>query len=231
MDKKIVSLISIVALLFVALLFYYLPRHDAAPKNSNNTHFADNTNRDVTVSDQSTSTSQTESATLPQKIYEPISYALSRVNKKPFAIDVSPQRSPVSPERFSGYHAGVDFEAQISEQDSDVSVYAICSGVLAEKKYASGYGGVAVQRCKINNEDVTVIYGHLRLSSITPKIGALITGNDKIGVLGKGYSSETDGERKHLHLGIHRGTSINLLGYVPNQSQLKDWIDVTTLLR
>ncbi|NTU99252.1 hypothetical protein HGA64_04600 [Candidatus Falkowbacteria bacterium] len=40
----------------------------------------------------------------------PISDALSRVTKKPFGIKVSPKNSSVSPERFTGYHTGVDFE-------------------------------------------------------------------------------------------------------------------------
>jgi hypothetical protein len=47
-----------------------------------------------------------------------------------------------------------------------------------------------------------------------------------LGILGKGYSGETNGERKHLHLGFHKGNGINLLGYVNTQEQLIDgWLD------
>jgi murein DD-endopeptidase MepM/ murein hydrolase activator NlpD len=165
------------------------------------------------------------------KISEPIDNALTRVTKKPFGIKVSPTNSPVSPEKFSGYHTGVDFETLQSEQDSDVQIYAVCAGQLALKKYATGYGGVAVQRCKINNSDVTIIYGHLKLASISAKTGQNLNSGELIGILGKGYSTETDGERKHLHLGIHKGTAINILGYVQIKSQLDGWIDAMTLLK
>lgn len=165
------------------------------------------------------------------KFSKPIERALERVTKKPFGIKISPKDSPVSPEKFSGYHTGVDFETFSDEKDIDIAVYAICSGPLVMKKYASGYGGVAVQSCNINNEDVTVIYGHLRLSSIATKVHQTIEQGKKIGVLGMGYSAETNGERKHLHLGIHKGKNIVLLGYAQKQEELNRWIDALTLLK
>lgn len=155
----------------------------------------------------------------------------ARVTKKPFGIYVSPTDSPVSPERFTGYHTGVDFETFADEQNVDVPIMAICSGKLLLKEYASGYGGVAVQSCTLNGEAVTIIYGHLRLSSIIPAKGKLLTAGEKFAVLGTGYTSETDGERKHLHLGIHKGTSINILGYVQTQAALAQWLDVTRYLQ
>ncbi len=156
---------------------------------------------------------------------EPISNALTRITKKPFGIKISPKTSPVQPERFSGYHTGTDFETTADEQKIDVPIYAICEGKLILKKIASGYGGVAVQACKINNQDVTVIYGHLRLTSIAAKLNQNIKAGEQLAVLGTGYSQETDGERKHLHLGIHKGKTITLLGYIQNQSQLNQWLD------
>ena len=47
---------------------------------------------------------------------------------------------------------------------------------------------------------------------------------------GNGYSAETDGERKHLHLGIHKGTAVDISGYVANAAQLKPWINVMDYL-
>lgn len=161
----------------------------------------------------------------------PISEALTRTTKKTFGLYVTPKNSPVSPERFTGYHTGVDFETTPQEQDADVSIYAICAGPLILKKAATGYGGVAVQSCEINKEPVTVIYGHLRLSSIGASSGSLLSAGQAIGVLGKGYSSETDGERKHLHLGIHKGAAVSLLGYVPDKSQLNQWFDFLSLMK
>ncbi|TAK96983.1 M23 family metallopeptidase [Patescibacteria group bacterium] len=155
----------------------------------------------------------------------PLDRASERIAKKPFGIFITPKTSPVQPEKFSGYHTGTDFEIFPGEENVDVPVRAICSGKLAIKKYAIGYGGVAVQSCVLNNESVAVIYGHLLLASINVTVGNDITAGETLGLLGKGYSTETSGERKHLHLGIHKGTSINILGYVPSQAQLSDWID------
>lgn len=169
-------------------------------------------------------------ASTPSKvneIVEPIAGAMSRVTKKPFGIKISLKDSPVQPERFSGYHTGVDFETTEVEQNIEVPIYAICSGPLVLKKYATGYGGVAVQSCQIEKNEVTVIYGHLRLASITQKIKQEIKAGEQIGFLGKGYSTETDGERKHLHLGIHYGEQVILLGYVQKQSELSAWLDAT----
>lgn len=161
----------------------------------------------------------------------PISNALSRVTKKPFGIYITPKTSPVQPEKFMGYHTGVDFETTADEANIDVPIFAACDGKLLMKKYATGYGGVAVQSCVLNNNPVTIIYGHLRLLSITPNVGDDLKAGQQIGVLGTGYSSETDGERKHLHFGIHKGTSVNILGYVQKQSDLSGWLDAEKYLQ
>lgn len=166
----------------------------------------------------------------PANLADPISQAKQRITKKPFGIFVSPGHSPISPERFTGYHTGVDFETFSNEQNSDVPVYAFCQGNLLYKNWVSGYGGVAIQSCVINGQPVTVLYGHLQLTSIDFKIGDKLSSGQKIGVLGKGYSTETDGERKHLHLSIHRGNGIELLGYVQDENQLKNWIDPAALI-
>lgn len=162
---------------------------------------------------------------------EPINNAFSRVTKKPFGIYVTPQNSPIRPEKFKGYHTGTDFETFDTEQNADVPIFAICDGKLLMKKYATGYGGVAVETCAVDNSPVTIIYGHLRLSSIAPKTGDNIKAGNKIAVLGTGFSSETDGECKHLHLGIHKGTNVNILGYVQNKSDLSGWLDPLTVLK
>lgn len=171
----------------------------------------------------------------PQKttssLFEPLSNALARITKKSFGLKVSPENSPVTPERFFGYHTGVDFETTPAEQNSAVAIYAICSGPLVLKKSARGYGGVAVQQCQINGDDVTVIYGHLKLSGLTGQTSEILKGGQQIGILGQGYGPETDGERKHLHLGIHLGKQINLLGYVQKSTDLNQWLDISNLLK
>lgn len=163
-------------------------------------------------------------------ISSPIANASGRVTKKPFGLHVLPDSSPVTPEKFSGYHTGVDFETTEEEKFSDIEVSTICDGPLETKEWASGYGGLAIQRCVIDGEAVTVMYGHLSLASIDAEKGAQLKAGDTIGLLGQGYTSETDGERKHLHLGIHKGESIDILGYVFSRSSLSRWIDPMTLM-
>jgi len=176
-------------------------------------------------------TDTTTTPTTPVLLSPPIDNWSKRVTKKPFGIYVSPGHSPVSPERFTGYHTGVDFETFSDEQNKDITITAICSGPLLLKESASGYGGVVVQACQLNNQDITVIYGHLKLSSITEIKGQPFTAGETIGILGKAYSGETAGERKHLHLGIHKNTAIDIKGYVQTPEQLNDWLDITKYLK
>jgi len=223
---KIIILIIIIAAAAVAAYFVG-PKKQAmenqAPVVSSS---ADNTATSSPISN-----SVTAQPAIGSNLAEPISNALARVTKKPFGIYVTPQNSPVSPEKFTGYHTGTDFETTPAEQNIDVAVYAMCDGKLLMKKYASGYGGVAVQTCVIDNNSVTIIYGHLRLASIIPNVDDTLKAGQQIAVLGTGYSSETDGERKHLHLGIHKGTAVNILGYVQNKNDLGGWIDAMTILK
>jgi murein DD-endopeptidase MepM/ murein hydrolase activator NlpD len=160
----------------------------------------------------------------------PISRALERVTKKPFGIYITPKNSPVQPEKFSGYHTGADFEILENETDLEVAVFAICSGSLAVKQSANGYGGVVAQNCIIAEQDAVVVYGHLNLESITAKVGQQLSAGQVIGVLGQGYSIQTSGERKHLHLSISKGSSIDIRGYVQNQSELANWLDPVEIL-
>ncbi|MDB4978110.1 MAG: hypothetical protein JWM56_296 [Candidatus Peribacteria bacterium] len=155
----------------------------------------------------------------------PLSEAQRRVTKKPFGIHVSPSSSPVSPERFSGYHTGEDFETFPEEQDADVPVAAICSGTVRFTGWVKGYGGVLIQQCLYQNQPVTVLYGHLNTDSLPLRSGSGLMAGGHIGMLGKGYSTQTDGERKHLHLAVHKGAAINYRGYVPTAAALKGWIN------
>lgn len=155
----------------------------------------------------------------------PLNKAEERVNKKKFGAYITPQNSPIQSERFKGFHTGVDFEIFSEELNTEVLVHAICSGKIRLKQYVSGYGGVIVQSCELNKEPITIIYGHLKLSSITVNINENIETGESIGILGDDKSQETDYERKHLHLGIHKGIELNIKGYVGSQSDLLNWID------
>ncbi|MCX6797789.1 MAG: hypothetical protein NTX66_01025 [Candidatus Falkowbacteria bacterium] len=86
------------------------------------------------------------------------------------------------------------------------------------------------QKCNLNKQTVTIIYGHLKLASIKPALGDQLEAGENFAILGQGYSVETDGERKHLHLGIHKGVSISLLGYVSKSADLSAWLNVLDYL-
>jgi murein DD-endopeptidase MepM/ murein hydrolase activator NlpD len=161
----------------------------------------------------------------------PISDALSRVTKKPFGLQIIPGHSPVEHDRFTGFHVGVDFETTPEEQDADIPITAACDGKLLLKKQATGYGGVAAQSCQLDGQEVTVVYGHLSLATIVPEVGDALVQGDRIGLLGKGNSPETDGVRKHLHLGIHRGPDLNILGYVQDESRVGEWLDALASIK
>ena len=155
----------------------------------------------------------------------PLEHALQRVTRKPFGIRIEKETSPVQPERFAGYHTGTDFELLEGEQPHEVTVRAACNGSVVFRDWVSGYGGVLVQRCSLAGEPVTVLYGHLSLTSIAVNVSDALRAGDRLGVLGEGYSEETDGERPHLHFAVHRGEAVELKGYVQRPEELPDWQD------
>ncbi len=160
----------------------------------------------------------------------PLPQAQERITKKPFGLEVSLGSSPVQPERFSGFHTGTDFEILSGEESADVVISALCGGIMRLKQRAEGYGGVVVQECFLQDEVVTVVYGHLALQSITGTVGNYLLPGARIGLLGAAGSEETDGERKHLHLGVHKGKKIDIAGYVQREEQLSAWMDPAELL-
>lgn len=150
--------------------------------------------------------------------------SVDRITKKSFGTYVTPEKSPVSPEKFTGFHTGVDFEAP---EENDVSVRAACSGEIIYKQTVGGYGGVLIQKCDVAGEPVTALYGHIRLSSITKRVGDSLTAGEEFAKLGTGFSDETDGERPHLHFGLHKGSAVELKGYVASEAQLSRWLPPT----
>lgn len=161
---------------------------------------------------------------------EPIDRIDERISKKKFGQYVDPQNSPVQPEKFRGFHTGVDLEVFPDEIMMPVTVKAVCSGRILVKEKVTGYGGVVVTSCRENNELVTVLYGHLKLDSINFKEWDQVTAGQEIGQLGAEFSDDTDGERKHLHLSVHRGEEINYLGYVQDEGELSAWIDPVIII-
>ncbi|PLX20847.1 hypothetical protein C0584_03620 [Candidatus Parcubacteria bacterium] len=163
--------------------------------------------------------------TLSEKSVKTLDYSIKRITKKEFGTYVDENNSPVQNERFQGYHTGVDFEVYPGEKNIEVQVESVCDGPLVYKDYVSGYGGVVIQECTIDNEKTTVLYGHLALESILKSQGDNLVKGTYLGNLGEDKSVETDGERRHLHLSVHKGEEIELAGYTSSLSSLSEWRD------
>lgn len=230
--KKItyIIIVTLVVALGIAFLLWWLNLQNNSENQSSSYH---NSNLDsALLSPEVNQEGESKSESEKKNDFQvPLDRANERITKKPFGKFVTPQNSPVSPEKFYGYHTAVDFEIFPEEENIDVAVKAVCSGKLLEKRMATGYGGVAVQSCQLDETSITVIYGHLNLDSIKSAEGDDINVGEALGILGRGYSSETSGERKHLHLGFHKGAGINILGYVSNESDLSNWLDPVLFLK
>lgn len=221
MDRKIFILFSIVVV-FALLIFYNL----YTVNTINQTIVENNLPSRVKNIIANQITPEKKDPVVPAPVFgPPLDRAKERITKKKFGQFITPQNSPVQPEKFRGFHTGVDFEIFPEELNVNVSVRAICDGKIALKKTATGYGGVLVESCELDGQPITIIYGHLKLASITKKSGDALAKGEETGILGKAFSTETNGERKHLHLGIHKGSAIDIRGYVSSEAELSEWVN------
>src|SRR5690348_16155292 len=118
MKKQLYLLLTVAILAGLYFLSLWLQNRMTAQNSSDTTN---------------TSTAQSTNSTpppAPKTLTDPISNAAARVTKKPFGIYVTPQNSPVQPERFTGFHTGTDFETTPTEANSLVPFFAICSGKI-----------------------------------------------------------------------------------------------------
>ena len=182
----------------------------------------------VPILSESPLVSPTPSQTPVAKYAEPVAEFKSRITKKSFGIYIDPATSPVQPERFSGYHNAVDVEYQ--DVTEDVPVYALADGTIVYSDIVSGYGGMFMIEFDIDGVKHKALYGHIRPSSL-PGLGQTFSKGQQIAVLGTGYSTETDGERRHLHFSILSDNRIDMRGYVQNESELSGWVDPLNLYK
>jgi len=161
----------------------------------------------------------------------PLPDGAKRLTPLYFGLYVTPEKNPISPpERFIGYHSGLDFEILPGEEEKEVPVLAACDGKVIYNQWAGGYGGLVIQQCFLKGDPVTVLYGHLDAASVLFKEGDALKTGQVIGNLGNARSEETDGVRKHLHFSVHMGDTVALLGYVQTDEELGAFIDPATLL-
>lgn len=181
----------------------------------------------------------TSTATAPTKSSELLPWPLDKPDQRQtllkFGLYVTPDpaTNPISPpERFTGYHTGLDIEILPEEKEVAVPVKTICEGKILYTGIIEGYGGVIIQECVINNQPVSVLYGHLNTKSFSVSVGnEPIPSQAPVAELGKDHTEETGNTRKHLHLGIHKGNHVEFLGYVNNPKELEEFIDPLLLLR
>jgi len=163
---------------------------------------------------------------------QPMEHAANRPTPLHFGVHVTPDpaTNPIDPpERFTGYHAAVDYEVSAEELDAPVPVFAICRGKVVYSGFAEGYGGVLIQRCTLDGEPISVIYGHLSRNGLIED-GETLRSGQQLGYLADARSVDSDGSRKHLHLGIHKGRALDMRGYVQTREELAEYIDPATVL-
>ena len=159
----------------------------------------------------------------------PLSHGEDRPKLLTFGMYVTPdpENNPIMPpERFTGYHTALDIEIIEEEVGKVVPVYTICEGLIAYTGIVEGYGGVIIQACTIQNQEVRVLYGHLDYKSFQVTTNSKPVKTDTIiAELGDQHSAESGHTRKHLHLGIHKGPDIEFAGYVQSAAELDEFID------
>ncbi len=132
--------------------------------------------------------------------------------------------------KFYGYHAAVDLDTDKEEKNINVPVYAVHSGTIVYVGSLDGYGGVILER--LQGEERTALYGHVKISNLGIEIGDEIKPGQIITYLGDEFSKETSGERKHLHFGIYKGADLYFHGHESSQLVLlKKWEDPTEYLK
>jgi len=139
-------------------------------------------------------------------------------------------REQLFPTQYVGYHTAIDLEINPGEENQDVPVYAVTDGKITFAGPVTGYGGVIL--LDMANDSHTALYGHIRLSSLKVKTGDSVKAGQELAVLGKTFSAETGGERKHLHFGIYNGKGIYYRGYESSEAAVKSkWIDPSAYLK
>lgn len=173
------------------------------------------------------SPSPTTIPTSTPTLIDPIADFRHRVTKKFFGTYVSPGHSPVSPERFTGYHTGVDVE--YNDQKGDIPAVSIADGTVIYSGYVNGYGGFVAVQYTINTSQYIGTYGHLNPQSLIASNQKVNLGQT-IGLLGLAYSTQTAGERRHLHFGLIKGNTLDFRGYVTDSSKLSTWVNPLDIL-
>ncbi len=195
------------------------------------------TNSQTTPTPKSPSTqapsSQTAAPALKPAVYYPITNYQTRASRRLYGqkTTTSDNQGFVCGGRFNGIHDGDDLETTADEANQKVPVFAVADGAVRQVGRVNGYGGLLIIQYDLAGQTITANYGHISLSQTKLKVGDKVTAGQVVSYLGVACSTETDGERKHLHFAIHQGSSIDVAGYVQTQAQLDGWLNPKDLLK
>ena len=126
-------------------------------------------------------------------------------------------------DRFIGYHVADDIE--YTDVQGDVPVYAIADGEVVYINWVSGYGGLLIVRHIVDDVAYRALYGHIDPNSVALSVGDQVTMGQQVALLGDESPQETDGERKHLHFGLHQGDEHRVQGYEATTAGVATWIN------
>jgi murein DD-endopeptidase MepM/ murein hydrolase activator NlpD len=214
MKKTIITILILIGVLLIILIRskVYAPTSDK---------------KQEAIPSKSGDQAQTVKPTPISNYYYPITDYNQRIQIHSYGTLVNPgdERVLVCGRAFSGYHTGDDLEIKPGEANIDVPIKAIATGTIKQVSWVSGYGGLIVADHNLKGQVVTAYYGHINLNSVSLKTGDGVAAGQVIGNLGQGCSQQTDFERKHLHFDIHKGTTLDVRGYVPSLSVLSQWLD------
>jgi len=139
-------------------------------------------------------------------------------------------RESLFPTQYTGYHMADDLEINPGEENQNVPVYAVTDAKVSFVGPVTGYGGVIL--LNIANDSHTALYGHVKVKNLSFKAGDSVKAGQLLAYLGNGFSSETGGERKHLHFGIYNGKDPYFHGYESNETTVQSkWIDPWAYLK
>lgn len=166
------------------------------------------------------------------KYYYPISNYADRLTKRVYGekTTLADASKFICGARFAGYHNGDDLETTEAEKDAEVPIYAIADGTVKQVSRVGGYGGLIIIQHQLADQTVTADYGHVSLDKTTIKASDTVKAGQQISILGDACSTETDGERKHLHFGLHKGSTVDVKGYVKTQADLSEWLNPKSTL-
>lgn len=229
--KKYFWVISIILIAMVLITGFFLWRYYQNRKTENQ-----QTTTLSTSSPPSNPSPTSSSKPAPTLVY-PILNFVSRATENLFG-SYFPSGGSTNPDLtvcptatyYSGYHTAVDIETNASEANSNISIFAIAAGTVREVSTVSGYGGLIVIQYNLGGADYTAYYGHVDLSTAKIKIGDKVNVGETLASLGSACSAANGNVRKHLHFGLHKGSAIDIRGYVPNKTELDAWVDPKLLL-